>query len=144
MLIQLREKNIFLKKEIFFWEIIEKIKLCTSQHEALFCAYTEISQKYHWDRIKTLTRFHQLFIQDTKKLEKMSWFLHCTNLNFILKYVCVKSGWFQEEDFSYKWTVIWGFSPHQYIEVSNIKVDLWAKIYGITYGDYARFFHQKS
>lgn len=141
MFIQFNEKNILEKKEVFFREIIQKVQACHSQDEALFCAYTEISKRYHWSRIKTVTHFYQLFIHDIKTLQNMSGFLHCTNLNFILKYILIKSGVFEYKDIKYKWTLIWWFSSHQYLEIKNIKIDIWAKRYWIQYWDYAHYFH---
>jgi hypothetical protein len=71
----------------------------------------------------------------------MSGFLHCTSLNFILKYVLIKSWKFSQKEIQYKWTLIWWFSPHQYVKVRNKNIDIWAKKYKIPFWDYARYFH---
>ena len=108
--------------------------------------YSVLTKKYRGGRIKTYTRFFELFGFDAEKIWKKKGFLHCTNLNKLMRLLLARSGWFKEGDIRKKWTLIWYLSPHQYLRIrvgrdALVNIDLWGKPYGIQYGDYARGFH---
>ncbi|MFH1191889.1 MAG: hypothetical protein V1655_00235 [bacterium] len=100
-------------------------------------------------KFRTYLRWYEHFISDVDWLWEKSGFLHCTNFNYFLRILLVKSGFFQSEDIISTWTLLYGISPHQYLKIKIngqkfIAVDLWGKVYGIKFGDYAHGFHLKS
>lgn len=124
---------------------INDLKKSNTKEECLKQAYEIMNKKYRGYRIKTYTRLFDLFTTDIKKLWSRSGFLHCTNINYVMRVLLIKSGHFQESDIRLKWTLIWYMSPHQYlqIKVANkwIDIDIWAYAYGIKFGDHAHGFH---
>lgn len=117
-----------------------------SQDECLRKAYDILTKKYYGNRIKTLLRFFDLFPRSLNKLWSKNGFLHCTNFNWLLRILLIKSGHFTEKDVTTCWTLLWFVSPHQFIRVTmengqKINIDLWAAVYGIPFGDYAHGFH---
>ncbi|MEI6597138.1 MAG: hypothetical protein WCL13_02910, partial [bacterium] len=67
------------------------------------------------------------------------------NINYVMKTLLIKSDFFKDGDIRLKWTKIWYFSPHQYLQVNIdnkwINIDIWAYAYGIKFGDNAHGFH---
>jgi hypothetical protein len=109
-------------------------------------AYGFLSTKYHGNRINTYLKLHELFQSDINTLWKKKGFLHCTNINYLLRILLIKSGHFADQDLQPTWTLTWFISPHQYLKVKlknkkKIDIDLWAKIYGTPYGKYASGFN---
>jgi hypothetical protein len=126
-------------------EIDTLSKLGTKQ-QVLDAAYTLLTQKYRGYRIKTLTRLPDLFDVDINHMWGKEGFLHCTNLNYLLKIMLIRSGKFTKKDIKFVWTLIYFWSPHEYVRVQLdqdqwVGVDIWAKAYGITFGDHARGLH---
>ncbi len=70
-----------------------------------------------------------------------SGFMHCTNINYVLRTLLIKSGHFADDDIQIKWTIVWYISPHQYLRIKTgdkyVNVDVWGYVYGIKYGEYA-------
>lgn len=126
-------------------DIIESVRSSKSKQEALDCAYKTIVSRYQGGRLKTLGRIHDLFAESWQDLWNRTGFLHCTNQNYLLALILVKSGRFKPADIKRKWTLIWLISPHQYLSVrlnqSWIDVDCWAKDYGIVFGKHASNFN---
>jgi hypothetical protein len=124
---------------------IEILKQAKSKEDCLRQAYDFLVEKYHGDRICTFSKIHELFIRDIGKLWTKSGFLHCTNINYILRMMLIESGFFKESNIKEKWTQIWLFSPHQHLDINLdnkiIHVDVWANRYGIKFGDHAHGFH---
>lgn len=125
---------------------IEEIKLVGDKEQALKQAYSIITSRYKGQRLKTLIYFWKLATSNPHILWTSIDFLHCTNMNFLLRILLVKSGWFTDADIKPRWTLIWFFSPHQYLRVrlvggNWINVDAWGAAHGIGYGDYAHGFH---
>ena len=123
-------------------EVIESLKKTKSKEECLKKAYDILSEKYRGHRLVTYLKIHYLLLKDLNKIWGKSGFLPCTTLNYLLKNLLIKSGWFSESDIKIKWALIWFFSPHQYLSVriskeKSINVDLWGRAYGIKFGDYA-------
>jgi hypothetical protein len=128
--------------------VIGKLSACQNQTQCLNLAYDILSQKFYGRHIKTYSRFWEVWKNNIEKLWNQEGFLHCTNLNFLLRFLLVKSGWFTEENIQLQWTNYLFISPHQYALVKAdkkiIPVDIWAKFIGIPIGDYAHGFHRQS
>ncbi|MFA6354434.1 MAG: hypothetical protein WCX12_02000 [Candidatus Paceibacterota bacterium] len=126
--------------------VIETLKKSHSKEKCLKQAYDILSRKYRGERIKTLFLFWRLFLKNMEKLWRQKGFLHCTKINNLLEFLLTQSGWFSQNDIQRKWTLIWYISPHQYLKIKItenefINIDIWAKPFGIFFGDYARGFH---
>ncbi len=125
--------------------VAEQLKQSVSQKICLFNAYTILTEKYHGERLKTYTCLSDIFLRDIAVLWHKNGFLHCTNINYLLRVLLVKSGFFTESDIRLRWTHIWYISPHQYLQAKVgtewIDVDVWAYAYGIRLGDKAHGFH---
>ena len=119
-------------------DILELKKLKTKEL-CLKRAYNVITKKYVGKRVQTYTRLHQLFIYDPKIIWKKKGFLHCTNQNYLIRILLVRSGKFSEKDIELKLTHIWG-SPHQYLRINlgnkTMDIDCWAKTFGVPYGQH--------
>lgn len=126
-------------------DVIDELKKAQSQEECLRKAYDVLIAKYHGDRIKTITKLFNILESDIEVLWRKNGFLHCTNINYILKTLLIDSGFFKKEDIRTRWTLIWYVSPHQYAQVRIndkwINVDVWAHAFGIELGDHAHGFH---
>ncbi|MBW2991376.1 hypothetical protein KY348_06780 [Candidatus Woesearchaeota archaeon] len=122
--------------------IVNKLKKSRNKEDCLRKAYDILSKKNRGHRLKTYTCLPELFVCNVNKLWKKKGFMHCTNINYLLRILLVKSGFFKEKDIKSKWTLVWYFSPHQYLKIRLNKnkfvyVDIWAKPYGIKFGEYA-------
>lgn len=128
-----------------FAEAVSSLEATESKERALMVAYDILTTKYYGNRLKTFTRLFDLFRTDADSLWAQNGFLHCTNLNILLRELLIHSGKFTDEDIQKKWTQIRYLSPHQYVRVRVgsekwINVDVWAKTYGTKFGDYAHGF----
>lgn len=119
----------------------------SEKSEYLRATYDIITSKYEGGRVKTLGKLFDLFSDGVQSLWNRSGFMHCTNQNYLLTLLLVRGGLFKEKDIIPRWTLIWFFSPHQYLEVKvgdeTINIDAWGKTYGIPFGDYAHGFNTK-
>jgi hypothetical protein len=126
-------------------KIVDDLKKFSGQDECLRGAYAILSEKYRGYRAKTYLRFFEIFTHDPKKLWQRNGFMHCTNINYLLRILLVGSGFFKEEDIRLKWTQVWFVSPHQYVQVKIggnwIDVDIWARPFEIKLGDHAHGWH---
>jgi hypothetical protein len=128
---------------------VNKLKKSRNKKECLEKAYKMLSEKYHGEKLKTYARIYELFITDIGKLWEKSGYLHCTNINYLMRILLVKSGFFKDTDIKLKWTLLGMISPHQHMEVKFgsgewVKVDIWARKFGIKLGDYAHGMHFSS
>ena len=125
--------------------IVNELKQSPNQEACLRKAYNILITKYRGVRVKTYTRLFEAFTRDLGKLWRKNGFLHCTNINYVLRALLITSGWFKEADIRLVWTQIWLISPHQYLQVKVgeqwINIDIWAYVYGIKFGDNAHGFH---
>lgn len=125
--------------------VIEDLKKSPDQMTCLKNAYTILTKKYHGGYLETYIHLFSAFEQDIDNLWAKEGFLHCTNINFILRTLLIKSEFFTEDDIRLQWTLIGYVSPHQYLEIriedTWIAVDVWANVYGIQFGDKAHGFH---
>lgn len=139
-------------------ETINELKTSLDKEDCLRRAYEILIAKYRSQRIKTYTKLFNVFSNDIDKMWSQTGFLHCTNMNYLMRTLLIKSGFFNDSDIALKWTMVWYISPHQYIQVNmgmspnallsrnsqnnkKINIDIWGKSYGIKFGDYARGFH---
>jgi hypothetical protein len=127
-------------------KVILKLKKSKNKRECLQNAYSILTRKYIGNRIKTYTCIFDLFYSNLYKIWSKSGFLHCNKINYLLRILLIKSGFFKESDIELKWTLLWYISPHQYLRIKiddshKINVDVWGKAYKIKFGDYAHGFH---
>lgn len=139
------EKSNMPSREKNFHVVITTVRRTHSKEECLRTAYEMLTHKYHGGRLKTLTRCWELLPRSIDRLWAKSGFLHCTNLNRLLRYVLIESGHFQKRDIKARWTLLWYVSPHQFLHVHVgegrwIAIDCRAKHYGVPYGEYAHGF----
>lgn len=126
--------------------VIDKLKKSKNKEDCLKDAYKIITKKY-WG-CSTFKNFWDLFSFDINKLWKKKSPLHCTNLNYILRTLLVKSKLFNENDVEQKLTLVDYFWPHQYLRVKindkkYINVDAWGHAHNIKFGHYATGFNFK-
>jgi hypothetical protein len=126
--------------------VVAQLKKTKNKKACLRKAYDVLTAKYRGNKMNTITHFFDLFITDLHELWKRSGFMHCTTFNNLLRILLVKSGKFKDEDIRVHWTLVYFVSLHQYAEVKisekkSINIDMWGKVYGIKFGDYAHGFH---
>ncbi|MBU2101292.1 hypothetical protein KKH05_01060 [Patescibacteria group bacterium] len=146
MLINLFLKEIPLDLPKSMEIVAKKLSNSTGKKECLERTYDLLGNKYRGYRIKTFIRSFDFFTDNLESVWNRTGFLHCMTLNYLMRVLLIKSGHFKEEDVRQRWTTIWLFSPHQYLEVrlgrdKIINVDLWGRVYGIPLGDYAHGFN---
>ncbi len=123
-------------------EVVDKLKKSKNKKDCLKKAYAFIPKKFVGCHF--YVRFFDIFTANIDKLwsRKNS---HCTNLNYLLRVLLIKSGFFKESDIGFKWTLVWYISVHQYLKVKlsdkTIYVDPWGSTHGIKLGDYAHGFN---
>lgn len=128
-------------------DIVTQLKKSENKEVCLRKAYNILSKKYRGCRFYTYLKFFDLFITDVNRLWKKNGCLHCTHLNYLLRVLLIKSGFFKEEDIKLKLTLIYYVSIHQYlnIRINNdkfIDVDLWGNANGIKFGYYTHGFYK--
>ncbi len=125
-------------------QIAEELSRCKDKHELVHAAYTVLTHRFPWDRLKTFTHATDLFRTDLTYLRNRH-FLHCTNSLYILRHLLVASGAFHDSDIRLKWTLIRYVSPHQYAQVridnKRVDVDIRAATYWIKFWDHSSGFH---
>ena len=126
-------------------KIINEIKKSLDKAECLKKVYEILISKYRGYHTKTYLKLFDVFKHDIGLLWNKNGFLHCTNINYVMRTLLIKSDFFTEDDIRLKWTQIWYISPHQYIQVKIddrwVDIDIWAYAYGIKFGDHYQGFH---
>ncbi len=102
------------------WKTINRIKKSSGKQECLKNVYEILIAKYRGYRVKTFLKIYDIFQHNIDVLWNKNGFLHCNNINYIMRVLLVKSNFFTEEDIRLKWTHTWYTTPHQYVQV---KVD---------------------
>lgn len=128
---------------------IDTVKKAKTQHEAVKTAYRIITAKYQGYRFRTYLLFWKEWEKDPNKLWLRSGFLHCTQMNYLLRVLLIRSGWFTEDDISLGYSLVFYISIHQYLVVrlkdgDRMAIDPWNASYGATLGQYASGFGYKS
>jgi hypothetical protein len=132
-------------------KIINEIKQSLSKEECLKRAYEIMISKYRGYRVKTYTKLFDVFNQDIATLWDKNGFLHCNNINYLLRTLLIRSDFFTEDEIRLRWTLVWYISPHQYAQVNIddkwVNVDVWANAYAIklviTPTDFINYFLHK-
>ena len=93
-----------------------------------------------------LAKLFDLFNVDIDTIWSKSGFLHCTNMNYLMKILLLGSLKFDEKDIEFRWTLIHCYSPHEYLRIRVrdkewLDIDLWGKVYGIKFGSHAHGFN---
>lgn len=120
----------------------------SSPNEFLFLTYNFLGQKYSYQswpffrRFKVFTNFSTLFIS-LDDLYLRSGFMHCSQLNFLLRLFLVKSGFFKEEDIRLQHVFV-NFFIHQYaqVRIDNewLDVDIFEYSSGLKIGQHLKTF----
>lgn len=125
-------------------KIVDELKLSSNKRECLQKTYNILTERFKGGRVKTYTNLAQIFKTNLEYIWSREGFLHCTNLNYLARVFLIKSEFFKEEDLRLRWTQIWLISPHQYLQVKIdngwIDIDIWAKSFGIEFGNHAKGF----
>jgi hypothetical protein len=115
---------------------------------AMETALRIISNKYDSKRFETYIFFYKWFEVNPNSLWKRKGFLHCTQQNYLFRVLMVKSGYLNDEQIEYGYSLVGYISPHQFLKVHVgdriIAVDPWNYNLGATLGKYATGFGLKS
>ena len=126
-------------------KVIDKLKRCKSKEECLKKAYKIASSKYSKTRFMVYVVFWRNFWKDINKIWHHNGYIQCHVMNYVLRIMLVKSGWFSDKDIELKRTLVWYISPHQYLRVrvgrKFINVDAHVAAFGVPFGEYAHGFH---
>ena len=144
--------NLFSKKPLpkkippHLEKIIKQLKKSKTKEQCLKKAYDILTKNYKGFKFNLFKRLSDLFVQDIANLSKRKGEHFCQHLDYIMRIVLVKSGFFKDEDIEQKITLFWYFSLHQYLRIKinknkYINIDIWSKRYGIRFGDYAHGFN---
>lgn len=122
-------------------DFADKLSRLKSKEKCLRSAYDFIRGKFTARKLSTFTKFNRLFVKDIFKLWKYSKkdkFLHCTQQNFLLRVLLIKSGKFKEKDIHLKNFIHTKFFVHQFLRVKVDKkwiiVDVWFSYLGVPFG----------
>ena len=104
-----------------------------------------VVSKQNGGRINIILQIKRLFVNDFDDIYRHGGFLYCTHMNYLLRIMLVKSGFFDDDDIKQKLTNTWFVMPHQYlcIKLSKgkyINVDPWAYQFGVDFGNYGHGF----
>ncbi len=120
---------------------VNKLKKTKSKLECLKQAYNFIKKNFKSKRHQTVIKFFRLFVTDVNKLwdyTKKDKFLHCTQQNYMLRVLLIKSNKFKEQDIGVIDGIHTGFGIHQYliVNVGNkwMDIDVWFSNLGIGFG----------
>lgn len=118
-----------------FMETIRKIDAESADNsDFLRRCYEFVTSIYYGSRIKTVTHFWKAF---SDPVNQAPGFMPCTNQNYLLRLMLVKSGRFQEDDIVPKVTPL-NLFIHQYLKVRVgdrwIDVDPWSAFLGVPLG----------
>ena len=109
--------------------VVEQLKKSKNKEDCLKKAYYIITRKYRGYHVKTYTHFFKVFITDVNKLWDKRGFLHCTHMNYLMRILLVKSGFFKDDEVTPKLTLVWYKSIHQYLSI-KINRNKYRCIYG--------------
>ncbi len=126
--------------------IVNKLAHINNKEEYLQEAYNLFTEKYQGNHFLIIKKFKDLFVNDIKILVSLGKYQHCMSMNYLLRAVLITSGKFTKNNIKTAFSLVWYIFPHQYLKIrvsANkwINVDLWAKSYGIKFGNYARGFN---
>ncbi len=124
---------------------IELVKAARTKNEAIEQAMDSVTKKFKSGRFLTYALFWKTWETNPNKLWRRDGFMHCTQENFLVRVILVKSGWVKDEEISYGYGMVWYISPHQYLKIDldgnkKTALDPWNYYYGAKIGTYASGF----
>lgn len=125
------------------------LKKSKTKLDCLKKAYDFISKNFRGNKNYFFLKIERVFKKDVFDLWKYKFkdkFLHCTQQNFLLRILLIKSGKFQEKDIGLVNIFQLPWSVHQYLTVNIgkkwINVDVWYSYKKLTLGKHIkRFFN---
>lgn len=127
---------------------IEHVRHASSKKDALERAFKLITKRHRGYRFRTYIFFWKILEANPNKLWQRTGFMHCTQQNFLLSVLLIKSGWFSEKDLQLGHSLVWYISPHQYLKVkindTVIAADPWNYRFGVSLGHFASGFGYSS
>ncbi len=121
----------------------------SNKKEFIKKSFDYLTSKYKTDRVHFITKLFDLYKTDLNSLWGIKGFIYCTQMNYLLRVMLVKSKLFQDSDIELMPSNTWHIIPHQYLRIKLndkdcLNVDPWAFNLGIGYGDFAHGFHAGS
>ncbi len=124
--------------------VVEQLKKTKSKMECLRMAYDVLGKRFHGEKLYFLRKPSELFVTNLEKIWNTRKVLNCTTVNYLLRALLIRSGKFTDKDLKNQWTLISGFSIHQYVRANVdgkiINVDLWGHSNKVPFGEYAHGF----
>ena len=128
---------------------VKKLKKLKSSSAVLREAYNFIAETFgkYSRRHMVVARFFRLFLKDVGALWSYKYkgdhFLHCLQLNYLLRVLLIKSGKFKEKDIGLVDIFHMPFSIHQYLVVRVgkkwVDVDVWYSKLGVPFGQHRKY-----
>ncbi len=122
-------------------QAITRVKQAVSLMAAIQMALDIMADKYCSRHFMTYLLLYRLFEKDPNKLWQRSGFLHCTQQNYLLRVLLIKSGWLTENQIHLNYSLVWYISPHQFLRLilptRPVAVDPWNYDQGVPLGCYA-------
>lgn len=125
---------------------IREFSVLWDKEEFLEKAFYFVVERWWWPRYRLFFTLRELFQTDIDTIIQTKGYMHCTLMNYILRVILIKSGFFDEEDIKQKLTHTWYITIHQYLRVYiedwwYRDIDPWGYQYGIEYGKYSKGFN---
>lgn len=107
--------------------------------------FNYVVSKQKGGRLNMILKINRLSKDNFEDIWRRKGFMYCTAMNYLLRIMLVKSGFFKDEDIELKLTNTWYIVPHQYLRIKMnerkfINVDPWAYQFGIDFGNYGHGF----
>ena len=120
-------------------EATKRMRKTKTQHAALVEAYALVSARFTGRVGDMYLRPDRLFEKSKVNMWKRGSCLHSTKQNQFVRDFLIESGLFSERDIRFRWTLLYYFSPHQFLEVKVkdrwMRVDPWAAHKGYHLGE---------
>lgn len=127
---------------------IDYVKKAESKEDALKRAFETVTSRYKSFRFGTYLFFWKAWEKDPNRLWQRTGYMHCTQQNYLLRLLLIKSGWFGEEDIDLGYSLVGYISPHQYLKVyldkDILAADPWNAYFRVPLGSYAHGFGYRS
>ncbi len=125
--------------------IILQLQKLQTKEQYLKGAYDFITNRYESRRLDTVFKVFELYSTSLESLWNREGFMHCTNQNYLLAILLVRSGLFAESDIKLQWALV-DLCPHQYLKIKLhderwVEVDCWGRHYGVGFGNHAHGFN---
>lgn len=109
-------------------------------------SFDYLTKRYKVSRLRFLASWLSLNQTDVNTLWNKKGFIYCTQLNYLMRVMLVRSGLFTDNDIELKKSNTWYLFPHQYLKIrlskkDSINVDPWAFYFGVKYEHFAHGFH---